>query len=171
LRGLDFRDLALTSLGHDTQQHNLFSPFIDRYSSRDLLAISGTAHAFFRAEQNHLSPISADNKMSYYPGQGYAGGQPHNGYQQQGSYQQGGGYPPQGYQNYNQQPYPQQGYQQGGYGQAPQYNQAPQNVAPYGYNNPPPPQQGGYGGYGSPPPQPNGYRKHILNLKVTAMLT
>ncbi|KIX00726.1 metacaspase-1A [Rhinocladiella mackenziei CBS 650.93] len=98
--------------------------------------------------------------MSYYPGQGGYGAQQHGG---------GYGYPPQ---SHSPQPYPPQGYSQGGYPPqsyspqpyppqgygAPQgYPHPSQQVAPYGYNNPPPPQQGGYGGYGSPPPQPNGY--------------
>ncbi|KAK5061160.1 hypothetical protein LTR84_007702 [Exophiala bonariae] len=96
--------------------------------------------------------------MSYYPGQGGYGAQQHQG---------GGGY---GYSQSPQPGYPSGGYNQGGYpppshSPQPQYNQnygpgygqPPPQVAPYGYNNPPPQSQGGYGGYGSPSPQPNGY--------------
>ena len=104
--------------------------------------------------------------MSYYPGQGYGGSQQHSGnygappqsyspqppYAQQ--YQQGqGGYPPQ--QNYGSGGYPPQ--QQPAYG-GQTFNTPPPQMAPYGYNNPPPTSQvGGYGYGGAPPAQPNGY--------------
>jgi len=100
--------------------------------------------------------------MSYYPGANAHGSQQHNyGPPPQQSYnpQMGyGGPPPQGYQGY-----PPQAGGYGGYPQPQQYGgppagyNPPQNIAPYGYNNPPPPSQGGYGGYGQPGPQPNSY--------------
>ncbi|KAL9084416.1 MAG: hypothetical protein Q9159_005250 [Coniocarpon cinnabarinum] len=104
--------------------------------------------------------------MSYYPGQGYNGGQSHSPYPPQG------GYPPQ--QPYYGSPSPQPGYgynapppppQYGGYPPqapppAPQYGYPPPNNYPprnSGPPQPPPPQQYGNGyGYGQPqaPPPP-----------------
>ncbi|KAI4160090.1 MAG: hypothetical protein LQ342_006041 [Letrouitia transgressa] len=98
--------------------------------------------------------------MSYYPGQGYSGGQQHGGYPPNNY----GPPPPQNYgpppQNYGPPPpqqYPSQGY--GGY--PPQAPPSPQpgygyqpspSPRPYGYQQTPPPTQG----YGYGPPAPGG---------------
>ncbi|KAL8707727.1 MAG: hypothetical protein Q9220_007307 [cf. Caloplaca sp. 1 TL-2023] len=92
--------------------------------------------------------------MSYFPGQGHGGGQPHGGHPPQNNY----GPPPQ--QNYGppQQPNyggppPQQYPPQGGYNGYPP--QAPPSPQPgYGYNQPSQSPRPYGGGYGQPPPQP-----------------
>ncbi|KAL8688447.1 MAG: hypothetical protein Q9218_005649 [Villophora microphyllina] len=91
--------------------------------------------------------------MSFFPGQGYGGGQPHGGYPPQNNY---GPPPPQNYgppppQNYG--PPSQQYPPQGGYNGYPP--QAPPSPQPgYGYNQPAPSPRPYSGGYSQPPPQP-----------------
>ncbi|KAL9018704.1 MAG: hypothetical protein Q9185_004018 [Variospora sp. 1 TL-2023] len=93
--------------------------------------------------------------MSFFPGQGYGGSQPHGGYPPPNNYGPSptpnyGAPPPQ---NYGPPP-PQQYPPQGGYNGYPP--QAPPSPQPgYGYNRPPSHSPQPFaGGYGQPPPQP-----------------